>query len=774
MKTDDGINRKDSPVQMTATDLFVLNAKQKIKQTFLLLGVLVLSLVFGGQPARAQTLEAFDPNVTGIVVYQTAIQPDGKIVIGGAFNQVGGVGRTNLARLNGDGSLDPSFAAIALNNTVFTVALQTDGKIIAGGFFDIANGESRQGIARFNADGSLEAAFDPKSNGGVNVVVVQPDGKILLGGSFTTIAGQPRSRIARLNPDGSLDSGFNPNAGGTSFPSVSGIIVLPDGKILLRGGFGTVGGVPYAGLARINADGTVDKSFNDPQINSSTNTFALQPDGKIVITGGFTSVGGQPRSRIARLNNDGTLDATLNLTFAAAAPLSPLLLSLAVQSDGKILLSGTFSSVNGQNVNSVVRLNADGTVDASFVSPPFSTFSSVNGIKLQPDGKLLLAGSFNTVNGQPRNRLARLTNTASAESNVSVTPASILWTRGGTAPEFSRVTFERSGDGVTYTFLGNASRVGTSSNWILRGLNLPTGQNFIRARGFYQSGNNNNSGSIAESIGAPTLSARTHFDFDGDGKADISVFRSAEGNWYLQRSQAGFFAAQLGNGTDKLTPADFDGDGKTDIAVYRDGIWYILLSESGVLRIVPFGQTNDVPLPADFDADGRFDLAVFRPANGTWYTLNLVNNQTRAVPFGISTDKPLTGDFDADGRADFAVYRDGTWFLLRSASGFQTITFGLPTDRPLTADFNGDRRTDIGVFRNGSWFYLESPGNTFRVVQFGTTGDVPVPADFDGDGKADFAVYRSGIWYLLNSTGGQSALSFGTAADKPLPAVYVP
>ena len=114
------------------------------------------------------------------------------------------------------------------------------------------------------------------------------------------------------------------------------------------------------------------------------------------------------------------------------------------------------------------------------------------------------------------------------------------------------------------------------------------------------------------------------FDFDGDGRSDISVYRN--GTWYLQQSTDGFAVAQFGLATDKIAPADFDGDGKTDLAVFRDGTWYVLPSSNGAFFAVQFGLAGDRPVPADFDGDGRAELAVFR--GGIWYTLNLATNQT--------------------------------------------------------------------------------------------------------------------------------------------------
>jgi (2Fe-2S) ferredoxin len=269
---------------------------------------------------------------------------------------------------------------------------------------------------------------------------------------------------------------------------------------------------------------------------------------------------------------------------------------------------------------------------------------------------------------------------------------------------------------------------------------------------------------------APAEPPRTKFDFDGDAKADISVFRPLDRVWYLNRSTLGFFSTQFGLSTDKIVPDDYDGDGKTDIAVFRDGTWYLLRSTEG-FSARHFGLASDIPVPADFTGDGRAELAVYR--NGNWYTLNLQNNQFQAVQFGLSTDKPVASDYDGDGRADYAVYRDGVWYLLRTVQGFTAIQFGLPTDQPVPADYDDDGKTDVAVYRDGVWYLLRSQTG-FTAFQFGVSTDIPAPADYDGDGRADAAVYRDGIWYLLQSTNGFSAIQFGLMNDKPVPTAYLP
>ena len=277
-----------------------------------------------------------------------------------------------------------------------------------------------------------------------------------------------------------------------------------------------------------------------------------------------------------------------------------------------------------------------------------------------------------------------------------------------------------------------------------------------------------------------SLGASTFGDFDGDGRADLAVYRPTTAQWLIQQSAAGPRLAAFGApGVDIPLVGDFDGDGKADLAVYRPATaqWLIQLSGGGT-RVATFGAANlDIPVPADYDGDGKTDLAVYRPTTGQWFLLQSTAGP-RAVDFGgPGLDQPVLGDFDGDGKADIALYRRGTgqWLILGSTAGPRLVAFGAPgLDVPVPADFDGDGRTDLAVYRptTGQWLIRRSTAGP-EVVQFGVPGlDQPVPADYDGDGRADLAVYRRGTgqWLILRSTDGPIVAPFGQPdLDVPIP-----
>ncbi len=428
----------------------------------------VVTNVFGSETSTPALLTVITPEAAGAngPVSALAFQPDGKLLVAGGFTTLGTQPRNYLGRLNPDGSLDDTFDPGA-DSDVFCLALQPDGKILIGGDFFNAGGSSRAGLARLNPDGSLDNSFNASVGGGpVYAVLVQPDGKVLVAGGFTSLAGQARSRLGRLNADGTLDAGFAPNAD----DDIYALALQPDGRIVAGGVFTTLTGQSRSFIGRVNANGTLDTTFN-PGADGTVVSLAIQPDGKILATGFFASLAGASRDFIGRLNASGTLDTAFNP--GADAPV----FSLALQTDGKILLGGVFASLAGQPRSNLGRLNGDGTLDATFIR---LLNAEAYCLAVRADGKVFAGGDFTRVDGQTRNRIARIENTGPATQSLQLAGTTATWMRGGTGPEVWRTIFETSVDGLTWSSLGEGTRV--AGGWQRTGVTLPANTT-LRTRG---------------------------------------------------------------------------------------------------------------------------------------------------------------------------------------------------------------------------------------------------------------------------------------------------
>jgi uncharacterized delta-60 repeat protein len=794
-------------------------------------------LTAGNTVARRNTDGSIDssftsPTVVSNSVFALKILPDGKIVIGGLFSSVNGFAQGNIARLNTDGSLDINFNLnnSGANSFVNDILLAADGKLIISGNFSTFNTTARQKVARLNSDGTLDTSFQNNTTfsnlfakdaeffadgkillgggiqtgsspqlqrlntdgspdtsltynvslfGKVREIVQQPDGKIIIAGQFSAVNGVKRNSLARLNADGSLDTSFVPYFNNSTTQQIFNAIVLqPDGKIIVGGFFGSlflgrlnsdgsqdssfVAGFPNGTnvydislqsngqiivggdlgtvssltrkVGRLNANGSFDSTFGSVQPNTTVYRVDAQPDGTVYIGGTFTQIGATIRGRIARLTSTGVVDTAFNPPGGANGDVY----NTMVQADGKVIVSGVFTGLNGSlNQQRIGRLNTDGTLDTSFVQ---SANASVNALKIQPDGKILIGGAFSVIGSTSKIGLARLNSNGTLDNTFNPSAP------GGV------VDIQMQPDGK-----------------------ILIGGDFTRINGVIKL-------RIARLLNT-SVPLRTLFDYDGDGKADVSVFRASENQWYILQS-SNFQVVQkiFAVAGDIAAPADYDGDGKTDVAIFRPSsgdFWYLSSINNAQIN-VHWGASGDIPRPADFDGDGKADFIVYRPSNSVWYRFGSTG-VTSILAFGIAEDKPLIGDFDGDGKADQAIFRPSTgdWWYASSVSGqFLATHWGATGDVPVPADYDGDGKTDFAIFRpsNGGWFISNSSNGSFTTTSFGLPTDKPVAADFDGDGKADIAVYRpsTGTWYLLQTTAGFGALQFGNATDLPTENSYIP
>jgi uncharacterized delta-60 repeat protein len=446
--------------------------KPFLVRTTILAVSLVLQLGFFPLQSRGAAGDvdlSFDPGlgVNG-PVNAVAVQPDGKVIIGGQFTTVKGLLRTNIARLNTDGSGDATFNASTAHSLVSSLALQSDGKMIVVGqfvetvcdefdcyyYYDLL-------VARLNANGSLDSSFNPARGAsdpyGVSSVALQPDGKVLVGGAFSTMNGTNSGGIARLNANGTLDPSFNSGAGMGGYQVwVSDIVVQSDGKVIIGGNFDSFDGTNRNGIARLNSNGSLDGGFNpgaelmffEGYPYARVESLAKQSDGKLLVGGYFTNANG---NSILRFNADGTLDSSFNSGTGA----NGIVFSLAVQSDGRVLLGGSFNAINGTVRNRIARLNANGSVDSSF-NPGTGVNADVIAMVVQSDGKAVIGGAFTTVNDTNRNRVARL--------NVDGSLDGSFYPGRGLEYSISKIALQSDGKvliGGVFTFVNGTNQYGS-------------------------------------------------------------------------------------------------------------------------------------------------------------------------------------------------------------------------------------------------------------------------------------------------------------------------
>jgi uncharacterized delta-60 repeat protein len=408
-----------------------------MKKTLLIIILIILKLNCIAQPGTLDM--SFNPDdigngngdgIRGIGNYKilaTKLQNDGKIIIAGSsYYSYNDTPVSLVTRLNNNGKLDTSFVTQIFRATSFigTVSIQSDGKIIIGGRFCFNNGNAPlYNIARLNNDGSIDSSFNLYSMQSTNFVystAIQNDGKIIIAGNFTTYNGETINRIARLNIDGTLDNTFNIGSGANN--TINTVGIQNDGKIVIGGEFTSYNGTNINRIARLNIDGSLDNTFNTASgSNRKINTVAIQTDGKIVMGGEFTSYNGTTINRIARLNIDGSLDNTFNTGSGSNSSIN----TVGIQNDGKIIIGGSISNYNGTFVNRLIRLNIDGTLDNSFYTT--SRFNIIYSVAIQTDGKII-SGSYDYYGpGLARQGLLRLNNNGTIDTTFnSVTGASSI------------------------------------------------------------------------------------------------------------------------------------------------------------------------------------------------------------------------------------------------------------------------------------------------------------------------------------------------------------
>lgn len=366
---------------------------------------LFFSIISNEILAQAQSLldQDFIPNARSGVT-QTVVQPDGKIVVTGAFSSIGGVTRNGMARLNPNGTLDTGFNP-DVNGSISALALQEDGKLLIGGRFSRVGGVARENFARLNSNGTLDTGVNIAPFNQVRAIALQADGKFLISTRGFT------ATLVRYNANGTVDTGFTPVIEGQTIETIE---LQSNGKIVIGGRFTKLNGVDRGNIARLNSNGQIDTSFVPVFVNDEVLVVKIQSDGKVLLGGRFSEVAGATRNRLARLNSNGSLEVGFNPNMTGGFKVN----AIELQENGGILVGGDFTGAAGLAYDYLVRLDENGIGDSAF-NPSLLLNDEVRSIAVQSDQKIVIGGEFTFLAQNRLQSLLRLNPNSSAVINVN-------------------------------------------------------------------------------------------------------------------------------------------------------------------------------------------------------------------------------------------------------------------------------------------------------------------------------------------------------------------
>jgi uncharacterized delta-60 repeat protein len=641
----------------------------------------------------------------------------------------------------GVGVIDPTFGTNGVVTTPVTfgftdsaVVFQPDGKYVVAG----VNGNTLV-IVRFNTDGSLDTSFGTGGTASHSVtgltvsgVALQPDGKLFVVGRIDTTpppASPTDFFIARFNSQGGFDPTFGTNGiktlNGGGYDNVRSIAVQPDGKLLAAGG--TLGSTRFVSTVfRLTATGDLDTTFGnqgfyqyfaantEPFVGQDFYQVGVLSNGRVVLAGSLVSgafygfyvvmldVNGVP------VSDFGTAGVVLR-QHPSCCTISPGPTNFLVMPSGRLLVSGQ---------GPTYVFNTDGSQYRKIV------FGSVP-LSMLPNGRVVAGGSVITEDGV----IGRI---GFLGRSFGLQDGKILVLRSGTG-----------GQGIVHTRLQRVTSSATLNPDVNgdEGVDLAVYNSQTQTYSRYRGGNPPfvkqeyltkvvpGTTESVDSLGNVYYDGASYWR-DGLLTSSHPVFAS------LFENRATLTDGLWGAPGDMPVGGDFNGDGLADLTVFRpsDGVWYSMKGPGGGNAFFRWGLAGDKPVPADYDYDGRTDYAIFRPSTGTWWVHRSSNDSYFTINFGIASDIPLTGDYDADGFADFTIFRpsEGNWYQFLTTDGFRITRFGLNGDYPIPGDYDNDGRHDIAVWRAGIWHYLRSSlGYSSFLFGDGSAAAKPVSIRFD-------------------------------------------